>query len=346
MDLEPSEMRQASIFVSIPAYRDTEAQHTIDCLFATAGHPERVFVGVLHQLEDEDHASMFRVPYARPHQVRQLIIPAAEATGPCKARHLIQQQLYANQDYFLHFDSHMRTVQDWDCLLLEQWRACGDARAILSTYPAGYSLPDQDAASWREAQLDDDARPPFLVCSHFGPEGMPRFKGRRLAAVRDTPIPGLFCASGFCFGPGRMLAEGGNYDPGLDFLFFGEELLMAVRLWTHGWNFFAPGRHVVYHLWDRRHRPTFFAQTDAAAQARSLERVRWLLQGHADPFGCGTQRSVADYFAAAGIDLATRHVSERAQRGGLDEADFMQEQREQEKAAATVDAVLALLGRR
>ena len=42
-------METASIFVSIPAYRDPECQYTIIDLFQKAVHPERIFVGVCWQ---------------------------------------------------------------------------------------------------------------------------------------------------------------------------------------------------------------------------------------------------------------------------------------------------------
>lgn len=57
-----------SIFVSLPAYRDVEAQHTIQCLFDTAARPERVSVGVFHQCKPGDEID--RIGYARPLQVR------------------------------------------------------------------------------------------------------------------------------------------------------------------------------------------------------------------------------------------------------------------------------------
>ena len=47
------------------------------------------------------------------------------------------------------------------------------------------------------------------------------------------------------------------YDPHLPFLFFGEETSMAARLYTNGWDFFAPTQAVVYHLWSREYRHTF-----------------------------------------------------------------------------------------
>lgn len=32
---------------------------------------------------------------------------------------------------------------------------------------------------------------------------------------------------------------------------------MASRMYTRGWDFFAPPQTVVYHLWSRAHRPSF-----------------------------------------------------------------------------------------
>jgi hypothetical protein len=32
---------------------------------------------------------------------------------------------------------------------------------------------------------------------------------------------------------------------------------MNARLWTHGYNFYAPGRTIAYHLWERAYRHTF-----------------------------------------------------------------------------------------
>jgi hypothetical protein len=58
----------SSVFVSIPSFRDVEAQHTIACLFENARHPERVFVGVFHQIKPDDPIN--RVGYSRPDQVR------------------------------------------------------------------------------------------------------------------------------------------------------------------------------------------------------------------------------------------------------------------------------------
>ena len=330
-----------SIFVSIASYRDPEAQHTIANLFATAARPERISVGVCHQLQDSDREHLFRVPYPRPDQVRELLMPAADATGPCLARHRIQKELYGGEEYFLQFDSHMRCVEGWDDYLVAQLNAIDAPKPILTTYPAGYTLPEGGSNTWRDATLDDSAQPPFLVFSHFGEEdGMMRFSGRRLAHPQSKPIPSMFCVSGFCFARGSLVKDC-MYDPNLPMLFFGEETLMTLRMWTHGYDFYVPGRHVCYHLWERTHRPVF--QRNEELRRQSLNRVRAIIagdeQGIEAEYGLGKERSVDDYFKYAGLDFTAKSFSERARLGGLSEQDFY-------RPEATIDAVLALLSKR
>ncbi len=43
-----------------------------------------------------------------------------------------------DQEYYLQIDSHMRFLQDWDELLIQQLNSCPSQKPVLSTYPAGY----------------------------------------------------------------------------------------------------------------------------------------------------------------------------------------------------------------
>ncbi len=76
-------------------------------------------------------------------QIRQIIIPGTEATGPCKARRL-SQKLWAGEDYWLQVDSHMRFVPGWDehlvCWLAASEQQAQFGKAVLSTYPPGYEV--------------------------------------------------------------------------------------------------------------------------------------------------------------------------------------------------------------
>jgi hypothetical protein len=53
----------------------------------------------------------------------------------------------------------------------------------------------------------------------------------------------------------------GSYDPHLLHLFFGEEISMAARLYTHGVDCYTPPEVVCYHLWSRSLRPVHVPST-------------------------------------------------------------------------------------
>ena len=146
-----------SIFVGIPSFRDSEAQHTIANLFDTAKDPNNVFIGVFHQLAEEDKDTCFRIPYKYPENVREEIIDCKEATGPCFARYRVQQ-LYKGEDFYLSIDSHMRMVEHWDERLKQCWKKCNSEKAILTTYPVGYEV-----RNWKKEETEKD----FTMVSCF-----------------------------------------------------------------------------------------------------------------------------------------------------------------------------------
>ena len=58
-----------------------------------------------------------------------------------------------------------------------------------------------------DVQIPEDDRPTLLCANHFGPEGMLRLKGSRLAQHAEAPIPSLFWAAGFSFSRSQLLTE-------------------------------------------------------------------------------------------------------------------------------------------
>jgi hypothetical protein len=117
---------------------------------------------------------------------------------------------------------------------------------------------------------------------------------------------------------------------------------MAVRLFTHGWDFFTPGRSLCYHQWSRAGRHTFRElPAHIAESTASLHRVRALLTG-ADPtlfgvYGLGNVRTLADFERFCGVSFSGGVLSERARCGGLPPSAF---------ARDAADSVLALLAAR
>lgn len=152
---------------------------------------------------------------------------------------------------------------------------CGSPKPVLSSYPLPYDGTAQLSRLSPQTRLT-------LLCtrpsaSAFDSDGMLRLRSRLLAHRPPSPPPAAFWAAGYSFSAASLVREV-PYDPYLPFLFFGEEVSMAVRMWTRGWDLFAPDEHVVYHLWERDHRSTFWElEGGKALRLRSQQRVRRLL---------------------------------------------------------------------
>ncbi len=173
---------------------------------------------------------------------------------------------------------------------------------------------------------------------------MMRFKGRRLMDVRKTPTRCWFWVSGFSFSRATLLHDV-PYDPHLQFLFFGEETSMTIRIFTHGYDFYCPSVNVCYHLWTRKYRPVFREIKLPNAEETRLERLAHLrlrLQlrmpcadasvddkqealRDAQLYGLGTVRSLAEYAVASGVDVAHHTAAPMAFTGGLEPSDFVDE---------------------
>ncbi|RKP07599.1 GlcNAc-domain-containing protein [Thamnocephalis sphaerospora] len=251
--------------------------------------------------------------------IRALTIPAAKAAGPCPARATIQERLYGGERYYLQVDAHMRFAPDWDVRLVQDLRRLERTyrRPILTDYPPGYTpncsidktATSLESASTESAVAVDDLTGATLAvaldsnqlyATRFDDDGMLRLSARpRLAKVVDGDNEYRrqpFVAAGFLFGRADPILTHCPYDPTLRWLFFGEEALLSARLWTHGFDFFAPDTLlgkiactdtanrsdrspqpspvVCWHQWQRTNRATSWAHAsannygDRAAQER------------------------------------------------------------------------------
>jgi len=239
-----------------------------------------------------------------------------QASGPCTARR-IAQSLWQGERYFLQIDSHMRLRNNWDAYLiqlLEDTRTAEIPKPVLTTYPLGYTLPNK---------VPNDIRATLLVPSRFDGDGLLRQVGRILLLPDgySKALPSPLWASGFSFSDSSLILDV-PYDPLLPGLFFGEEVSMAVRMYTHGYSTFAPPTGVIYHLWTRAHRPTFKAETAspeiAESKKSSQQRVRNLLTKgemqyqETKRLGLGSERRIEDFEIFTGVNFKDRIVNEGA----------------------------------
>jgi glycosyltransferase involved in cell wall biosynthesis len=297
------------IFVNMACYRDPECQPTLLDLFRKARFPDRVNVGLVLQTMPSDGIAV-----SRPRvQVRH--VPANQARGPCWARALGYRML-RNETHVLQIDSHMRFAPDWDVRMLAQLAACPAAKPLLTTYPPGYEPPDELLTH----------EPTFLTAQHFDDSGMlvqHGLVGPKPAAPKRTAC----VAAGFLFGSADWVRQV-PYDPGL--YFHGEEATLALRLWTHGWDFFGPAEPLIWHRYTQAVRPLHWEDDPDwhHLDNTSRARVRQVLGMPPRPgdarheighHGIGLIRSRARFRRFSGIDYRTLTVAPHATRGDFDD---------------------------
>ena len=308
------------IFVNIASYRDSECQWTVKDLFEKAAEPDRVFVGICWQYVPDDDDDCFQVE-TRPEQCRIDLIHAKESRGVCWARNRAQK-LWRGEEFTLQIDSHMRFVPGWDRILIEMLDECPSEKPMVSTYPIPYVPPNE---------LSDDALV-TIKAKHFDDQRVLRFTSvsRPPEKSPPDPQPSAFLAAGFLFGPGQIIADA-PYDPHI--YFQGEEITLAIRLWTRGWDFFSPNKVVIYHDYTNRPDRVRHWKDDrdwAKINDRSLNRVRHLLGMSIsdDPetlkeieiYGLGAERDLAAYEAFSGINFKEQTINGKRAVEGEDEA--------------------------
>lgn len=336
-----------SIFVQVASYRDKELIPTLRDLIENAEFPQRLRIVVCWQHGPDEEVGIFlnqgflgwqlrpAAPFShhefeyRGALIELIDVPHELSQGACWARNLIQQR-YQDETYTLQLDSHHRFVKHWDTRvvdMLEQLRG-RSAKPVLTAYLPFYK-PEQDPPFLREET------PPLGMCfKSFTPGGPIFFRSYRLPNWLELTeaVPARFYSGHFTFADGSF-ARDVQHDP--EYFFHGEEISIAVRAFTHGYDLYHPYRNLAWHEYTRSGRVKIWddhskaareegrvSQTWVERDVRSLARNRALFgmeskandSNHSDndphdgPYGFGKVRTLADYELYAGISFRDRAV--------------------------------------
>lgn len=296
-----------SIFVQIASYRDPQLIPTIEDALAKASGQYSLIFGICNQYD----LSTKDFPF-RGSNFRVDAIPYPESRGVCWARNRIQA-LYDGEDYTLQLDSHHRFVPGWDAQLVSMLSTVDSAKPLLTTYLPPFTP---------EGPVFSEPVPATLRFATFRSAGEILFRSDLLHKWRllTAPIPGRFFSAHFCFTLGTFAAEV-PHDPNLYFI--GEEINLAVRAYTHGYDIFHPHRAVAWHAYTRCGRPKHWQDHpwgDGLYDWRELDNIsRWhnssilgigAERSDIEPshYGLGKARTLHDYERYAGISFTRRAV--------------------------------------
>lgn len=321
------------IFVSVASYRDDQCSDTIRNIAENADHPENLVIVICQQnaADDEDCLVYCSAQDGGPEalcrkpRVEIIRLKHDQARGPVWARHLIQQK-WSGEEYFLQIDSHTRLVKSWDTLLKNQLESVDGLRpAVLTQYPLEFDhVPKADRRDPVKEKWRFQQKRKGLYIKEFGPEGLTRIQSDyENDTPPGTPYPATGWAAGFTFSKGNFIKDV-PIDPFL-YLFFGEQMDIATRAFTNGYNLFSPTVNVAFHIYDRSNRKTFWELThqkplEVLARFRLYlklgmieikdipEKYRFIVIG-LDRYGLGTKRTLEEYEKIAKICIKEERVT-------------------------------------
>ena len=242
-------------------------------------------------------------------------IPYSESQGVRWARNKVQS-LYQNEKYTLQLDSHHRFAQDWDAQLIDMLVSLqkkGHKKPLITSYIPSFD-PDNDPA----ARVNEPWKMNF---DRFIPEGAVFFLPASFDSWEDKnePLPGRFYSAHFAFTVGEFCKEV-PHDP--NYYFHGEEISIAVRAFTHGYDIFHPHKVLVWHEYTRKGRTKQW-DDDKEWVRRNNEchlRNRKLFEMDGEKndidfgsYGFGKVRTLRDYELYSGLCFGKRAITKRVQ---------------------------------
>eukprot|EP00928_Gymnodinium_smaydae_P091016 TRINITY_DN74719_c0_g1_i1.p1 TRINITY_DN74719_c0_g1~~TRINITY_DN74719_c0_g1_i1.p1 ORF type:complete len:489 (-),score=58.12 TRINITY_DN74719_c0_g1_i1:54-1520(-) len=279
-----------SIFISIASYRDPSCSATVRRAFERADRPALVNVGVVQQNCDAEHgcftgtgwaetrrwvpsapdpdclndfcASSFGKPHCDAGRVRVVRLREAEAYGPMFARFL-NAKLWRGETYFMQIDSHSGFREGWDTTMINMIKSTpSHPNSVISNYPPEGLA--EDTTKWGRAGSHGMPSVSGLCGAQFDKLGGNIFtlrmdrtsmQNQHTNSLRPPYAP--FVAAGFLFAHASFLRKVPP-DPFLPYVFMGEEIAMSLRLWTAGFDIYAPSIDVVKHEYVRSEHPKFW----------------------------------------------------------------------------------------
>jgi len=297
-----------SIFVSIASYRDDSCSNTIHNLFENAKEPTRIFVGICQQnnsIYDKDCLN-FSSYQKYKNNIRIIRIPYYDAKGPVYARYLCAC-LLENEDYFLQIDSHTVFIKNWDeiCIsMINEIKSLGISnKPVISYYPKDITQIDNP--------YENHNTIPVIKGVDYT-NGVFTLKQAVYTQVnKGSYIKTPYITGNFFFCKSEFLKEF-HFDPTLDYLFQGEEILYSIKFYTYGWDAFCPNMNIVYHEYTRSNKPKYWDEPLIKFDNRkALKKVRFYLfnydENNKDPYyynyKLGKIRTIEDFYRFANIDI-------------------------------------------
>ena len=308
-----------SIFISIASYQDPLLVSTIFSAYENAEYKNDLIFGICDQSDNSINVNGITFS----DQIHYDHVDPLFSRGPCWARHRAQS-FFNEEDFFLQVDSHTQFAPKWDSIFIKQLEKISAnqeideyfKKPIITSYPRSFKVLDFEKCLFelntgdKHTQVITYRKDSLFLKGSFSRQiGIP---------TKHTEIThAILLAAGCIFTKGDFIKEI-PYDP--NYYFYGEELSLAMRAFTHGYSFFHIPDVPLFHLYtdttdisrklhwdpeDDQKRAVKWTELDK----KSLNRLDDLFADKVEePLCLGKERSLEDYALISGIDLKNNLV--------------------------------------
>lgn len=300
----------ASIFVQIAAYRDLEVTPTIIDAIKQSSGKHTINFGVHTVYVDESEINVPDLPNVKHTESKA---PKNIGLGVGRA---LAHQFYNGEDFYLQCDSHSRFISGWDEVAIHSllnYQIQGISKPLLTMYPANYwytSLTENKIE--KDLLIEKDLR---NISFHEKPE---QFKLTRIPHQTAMPIRdgNIFVKS---VSGGSIFTVGGFLPFNTDIAFYGEEIWLAARAYTHGFDIVVPHQQYMYHLYYDHNKPAEINKrkllwNDYPSEFERLDKVskdliyKTLTEGTQGKMLLGTERTLSAYGVFAGLNFISGEI--------------------------------------
>ena len=239
---------------------------------------------------------------------------ARDAKGAGYARK-IAMDLYDGEEYFFQTDSHMRFIKGWDSklkdMLSQSQEISGTEKVILSQFPAPYILYSNGKDHYIKGDklYWDDVSWTSVVNTWSGVWA----GNREVMEDKTKPMKSHTILAGLLFTIGDFVKEI-PYDERICFM--GEELCIALRSYTRGWQIYAPNEMVAWHFYKRKEMSKIWKDNTGARSWANIELFSQRIQKDVllgieqGVYGIGDYEKYSEYQKMIGIDFAKFYEKE------------------------------------
>jgi hypothetical protein len=298
----------ASIFVQIASYHDFELGKTILHAIKQSSKKHEIHFGVFNCYYENNDIYIPKVD-----NLKIIEKKAPDGIGVGRSRN-IANSLYDGQDYYLQCDSHTRFKENWDDFLISEikrYQEAGIKKPLLTTYPGTYRYDDnlEEIIDWGNnvnvTNLSDNIE---------------QFKNTLIPNQRAIDPEGTVFNKSVSAGSIFTVGEFANTDFNDKIAFWGEEIFIAAKSWTNGFDLMIPSSQQLFHLYydhnqplqrnGRRHAWKDFVDVFNDMVVESNAEIKRIFEQEViGKNALGTERTLEEFGIYSGLNFKTGEIT-------------------------------------